>query len=267
LPEVLGPIRGEEAWRYDTLCALCRASISSDELVYVVGMHVFHKSCLEWLLKIPEHRFKEVLKQLPLDTHEPLKKLRSGQLTVEIPAGEPKPTPTVSASESAVTESVSTDGIRAPVLKLGKPSGDPPPAKAPKPTAVGKKRLSYWEEAKEIVCEALKAVGAERVEDTRPDKSFELYKRFVETLLKLVAEKTSAASEGIVLEAYYRVPGYDTRIDLVDHKLKQWDWLVTWRPLYDWTSARWCTGLGTSSAWSGATCGGLGVRRRGRRLD
>jgi vacuolar-type H+-ATPase subunit H len=70
-------VKGSEAWSYDTVCALCNCMIGPDQDVYVVGMHVFHGECLEWLLKQPEHKFREVLKHLPLDTHEELKKLRA----------------------------------------------------------------------------------------------------------------------------------------------------------------------------------------------
>jgi hypothetical protein len=68
-------VKGSEAWSYDTVCALCSCIIGPDQDVYVVGMHVLHGECLEWLLKQPEHKFREVLKHLPLDTHEELKKL------------------------------------------------------------------------------------------------------------------------------------------------------------------------------------------------
>lgn len=68
-------VKGSEAWAYDTICALCKGTISEDEDVYVVGMHVFHEKCLNWLLSQPESKFKEVLGLLPLDTHEELKKL------------------------------------------------------------------------------------------------------------------------------------------------------------------------------------------------
>ena len=68
-------VKGSEAWVYDTICALCKATVSEDEDVYVVGAHVFHEKCLNWLLSQPESKFKEVLGLLPLDTREELKKL------------------------------------------------------------------------------------------------------------------------------------------------------------------------------------------------
>lgn len=68
-------IRGEEAWGYDTLCILCRGVIPPGEEVYVVGAHVFHPQCLERLLSKSKPVFEEMLKQLPLDTHEELKQL------------------------------------------------------------------------------------------------------------------------------------------------------------------------------------------------
>jgi len=68
-------VKGSEAWRYDTICALCRCVITSEEDVYVAGSHVFHKKCLDWLLSKTEGVFEEILNHLPLDTHEELKEL------------------------------------------------------------------------------------------------------------------------------------------------------------------------------------------------
>jgi len=68
-------VRGEEAWRYDTLCALCKGIIGAAQTVYVVGQHVFHEECLERLLSKPRREFEEILSYMPLDTREKLRKL------------------------------------------------------------------------------------------------------------------------------------------------------------------------------------------------
>ena len=67
--------RGQDAWSYDTLCALCKGIIGAGQTVYVVGQHVLHEECLEKLLGKPRREFEEILSYLPLDTHEELKKL------------------------------------------------------------------------------------------------------------------------------------------------------------------------------------------------
>jgi hypothetical protein len=69
-------VKGSEAWSYDTICALCKCTIGPDQDVYVVGAHVLHAECLEWLLRQPEHKFREVLGRLPLDMHEELEEQR-----------------------------------------------------------------------------------------------------------------------------------------------------------------------------------------------
>jgi hypothetical protein len=75
--------KGIEAWNVDTLCILCRGVIGPDQDVYVVGSHVFHDECLEWLLKQSKEKFEEILKRMPLDTHEQLRKMYSEGIKVE----------------------------------------------------------------------------------------------------------------------------------------------------------------------------------------
>jgi len=72
---VVVKMRGEEAWRYDTRCALCKGVVAPDEEVFVVGQHVFHGECLERLLSKSPGEFEEVLRHMPLDTHEELRRL------------------------------------------------------------------------------------------------------------------------------------------------------------------------------------------------
>ncbi|RLE65003.1 MAG: hypothetical protein DRJ38_04495 [Thermoprotei archaeon] len=71
-------VRGEEAWRYDSLCAYCRGVIGASQPVYIVGEHVLHEECMRKLLSKSPEEFEEVLKQLPLDTHEELRELYKG---------------------------------------------------------------------------------------------------------------------------------------------------------------------------------------------
>jgi hypothetical protein len=82
-------VKGSEAWSYDTICALCKGVIGPDQDVYVVGMHVLHAECLEWLLKQPEHKFREVLERLPLDMRKELEEHRKLHHGAPVPAGKP----------------------------------------------------------------------------------------------------------------------------------------------------------------------------------
>jgi hypothetical protein len=75
--------KGSEVWNVDTLCILCRGVITADQDVYVVGSHVFHTKCLEWLLKQPKEKFEEIMKQMPLDTYEELRKIYAEGMKVE----------------------------------------------------------------------------------------------------------------------------------------------------------------------------------------
>jgi hypothetical protein len=71
-------MKGSEAWRYDTICALCRGVVGAEEEVHLFGSHIIHDECLKWLLSLPEDRFKEILEHLPLDTREGLRKAKKG---------------------------------------------------------------------------------------------------------------------------------------------------------------------------------------------
>jgi hypothetical protein len=86
--------KGIEAWNVDTLCILCRGVIGPDQEVYIVGSHVFHNECLEWLMKQSKEKFEEILKRMPLDTHEQLRKMYAEGMKIEelkpVKAGVPK---------------------------------------------------------------------------------------------------------------------------------------------------------------------------------
>lgn len=69
-------VRGEDAWEVDRMCILCKRSIAADEEVYIVGAHVMHAQCLEWLLSQPDWKFERILRELPGDTHGELRRLR-----------------------------------------------------------------------------------------------------------------------------------------------------------------------------------------------
>jgi hypothetical protein len=196
-------VKGSEAWSYDTVCALCSCIIGPDQDVYVVGMHVFHGECLEWLLKQPEHKFKEVLKGLPLDTREELKKLY---------AEKKLPTPPPPRAEA--------------------------PAEAgelPDPRVLTREeRRILWSRARAIVDSALKETGLRYVGEMRIDgMAPEPYSKFLLTIRDKVSELLKEPRR-VEFKVQTYLKGFaDTDIYL------DGEYLGTWRPIEPYIGAFW----------------------------
>jgi len=214
-------VRGEEAWRYDTLCALCRGIIGADQEVYVVGAHVFHGECLEKLLKKPRHVFEEILSNLPLDTHEELRKLYYGpevrmkgkplteeerRIRHELKYGEEAP-PRGTAAERGKEES-ETKHHEEKILTR-------------------EERRKLWDLARKIVNEALEEVGIKQPYEMRVNGLGPEYTKFLlkirDEILKLVKEPRRVE---LRVETYGKGFG-DTHI-LIDG-----EYLYTWRPQFE----------------------------------
>jgi len=190
-------VKGEEAWRYDTLCALCKGVIGADQEVYIVGQHVFHEECLERLLSKPKYRFEEILRNLPLDTHEELMKLYEEKQKLP-PRG---------------------TGLERGTARHGEERG------RGRPLTEVERALRH--SARSIVDEALREAGVRRPYEMRVDGLGPDYAKFLlalrERLLKLVKEPKRVE---LRVETYGK--GYGDTHVFVDGQ-----YLYTWRPEYD----------------------------------
>jgi hypothetical protein len=212
-------VKGSEAWSYDTICALCKCAVGPDQDVYVVGMHVLHEECLEWLLRQPEHRFREVLGHLPLDTHEELKALYAER--------------------------------RLPATQLPQPPREtappPPPPSAEAPAGAGsageqpdqrvltrEERRILWSRARAIVDSALRETGLRYVGEMRVDgMSTETYPRFVVAIRGRVSELLREPRK-LELKLHTHFKGFGDTDVYVDG-----EYLYTWRPPEPYVGAFW----------------------------
>jgi len=214
-------VRGEEAWRYDTLCALCRGIIGADQEVYVVGAHVFHGECLEKLLKKPRHVFEEILSNLPLDTHEELRKLYYG------PEVRMKGKP-LTEEERRIRHELKYGEEAPPRGTVAERKEEEAEVKHPEEKILTREeRRKLWDLARKIVDESLREAGVKQPYEMRVNGLGPDYAKFLlalrERLLKLVREPKRLE---LRVETYGKGYG-DTHVFINE------EYLYTWRPEFD----------------------------------
>jgi len=221
-------VKGEEAWRYDSRCALCKGIISASEDVYVVGQHVFHENCLEKILEKPKHSFEEILTYLPLDTHEELKKLYEEKQRLP---------PRGTGLERGTARKGEERGRGKPLSEVeralrhrevhGESSQLETQSEPEERVLTREERRKLWDLARRLVDEALREVGHRYPSEMRVDGLGPEYGKFLlalrERLLKLVKEPKRLE---LRVEVYGK--GYGDTHVFIDG-----EYLYTWRPEFD----------------------------------
>jgi hypothetical protein len=201
---VVEKVKGREAWSYDTICTVCRASIAPDEDVYVVGMHVIHEDCLSWLLDLRESRFREALKSLPLDARKELEELykaKKAQQALQAPKQEQRVAP--------------------------KELEEPDPV-----VLTREQRKILWQKARVIVSNALGKAGLRFVGEMRVDgMSTETYPRFVMAIRDRVTELLKEPRR-LELKLHTYLKGFGDTDVYIDG-----EYLYTWRPIEPYVGA------------------------------
>jgi hypothetical protein len=198
-------VKGIEAWSYDTICALCKGVIGPDQDVYVVGAHVLHEECLEWLLRQSEHKFREVLRHLPLDTRGKLEKLYAEKKlpTVQPPKGAEAPAEVESAEELPDQRVLTRE-----------------------------ERRVLWSRARAIVDSALRETGLRYVGEMRIDgMAPEPYSKFLLVIRDRVSELLKEPRR-VEFKIQTYLKGFaDTDVYL------NGEYLYTWRPIEPYVGA------------------------------
>jgi len=224
-------IKGIDAWKYDTLCIMCRCIIAPNEDVYVIGAHVFHEDCLNWLLSRPKREFEEILRRMPLDTVNELRELYESKTGTKTSI-EAKTAPELVKREGAEAPKP----IEAPVLEETGRGEITEPEHVKRVLTTSEKR-ELWKRAIEIIKKALEAAGLKYAGEMKINGlAPEPYVKFMFTIRDKINELLKEPGKLEFKIHTYQKGFADTDI-YVDG-----EYIFTWRPpdpyigsFYNWT--------------------------------